>query len=88
MLNYWYVWPIGISIWLAIGWAAFAWFESRALKHDARRDQITLSMFCYTIGSKFPLSILIAGIIIGGFIFGLGTHFLWHWCPPGSISAG
>ena len=24
----------------------------------------------------------------GLFIGGLGVHFFWHWCPPGSISAG
>lgn len=87
-MNYWFVWPIGIAIWFALGWSAFAWFESRALAHGARKDQITLSMFCYTVGSKFPLSILLAGLVIGGFVVGLGVHFFWHWCPPGSVSAG
>jgi hypothetical protein len=87
-MNYWLVWPIGITIWVALGWAAFAYFEAKALRHDARNDQITLSMFCYTIGSKFPLSILLAGLFIGLFIGALGVHFLWHWCPSGSISAG
>jgi hypothetical protein len=87
-MNYWLVWPIGIALWLALGWAAFAWFESRALCHGARKDQVTLSFFVYTIGSKFPLSILLAGLMIGSFIGGLGVHFFWHWCPPGSISAG
>jgi len=87
-MNYWLVWPVGIVIWLALGWAVFTYFEAKALRHDARKDQITLSMFCYTIGSKFPLSILLAGLFIGFFIGALGVHFLWHWCPPGSISAG
>lgn len=87
-MNYWLVWPIGIGIWLIVGWAAFAWFEGRALRHDARKNQVTLSMFLYTIGSKFPLSIFIAGLLIGLFIGGLATHLEWHWCPPGSVDGG
>jgi hypothetical protein len=87
-MNYCFVWPVGIAIWLGLEWAAVAWFESRALKHDARKDQITLSMFMYTIGSKFPLSLLLAGLFIGLFFGILFTHVAWHWCPPGSISAG
>lgn len=87
-MNYWVVWPVGITLWLALGWGAFAVFEGRALRHDHRADQVTLSMWCYTIGSKFPLSILLAGFLLGAFFGGLGVHFFWHWCPPGSISAG
>lgn len=87
-MSYWIVWPLGIALWLALGWAAFAWFEGRALRHDARKDQITLSMFMFTIGSKFPLSILMLGLLIGLFIGGLGVHFYWHWCPEGSVSEG
>lgn len=87
-MSYWLVWPTGIVVWLAAGWGVFAYFEAKALQHDARKDQITLSMFLYTIGSKFPLSILMAGMAIGFFCGVLGTHLLWHWCPPGSISGG
>lgn len=87
-MSYWLVWPLGIALWLALGWIAFAWFESRALAHDARKDQITLSFFLYTIGSKFPLSILLVGFLVGLFFGILGTHVLWHYCPPGSISGG
>ena len=87
-MSYWFIWPIGIVIWLALGWGAFAWFESKALRHDARKDQITLSFFLYTIGSKFPLAIFLGGLLIGLFIGILATHLEWHWCPPGSISAG
>jgi hypothetical protein len=87
-MSYWIVWPVGIALWLALGWAAFAWFESRALKHGARKDQITLSMFVYTIGSKFPLSIFLLGLMVGLFWGGLAVHFYFHWCPPGSISGG
>ena len=58
----------------------FAIFET--LRHDARFN--TLSMFIYTIGSKFPLSIWFMGIFCGG----LAVHFFWHWCPQGSVSAG
>lgn len=87
-MSYWFVWPVGIAIWFAAGWAAFAVFEAKALKHGARKDQVTLSFFLYTIGSKFPLSILIAGLAIGFFLGGLGVHVLWHFCPPGSVSGG
>lgn len=87
-MSYWFVWPAGIAIWLVIGWAAFAWFESRALKHGARKDQITLSFFMYTMGTKFPLSIFLLGLLVGLFVGGLSVHFYWHFCPPGSVSSG
>ena len=87
-MSYWLIWPVGIVIWLVLGWAAFAYFESHALRHDARKDQITLSFFLYTIGSKFPLSIFIGGLFVGLFWGILATHLLWHWTPAGSISAG
>lgn len=87
-MNFWIVWPAGIATWLALGWAAFAYFEGRALRHGARKNEITLSFFLYTIGSKFPLSILAAGLLIGLFIGALGVHVLWHWCPAGSVSGG
>ena len=45
VMSYWIVWPAGIVLWLIIGWAAFAYFEAKAMRHDARKDQITLSMF-------------------------------------------
>lgn len=88
MGNYWFVWPVGVAMWLALGWIAFAVFEAKALNHSARKNQITLSMFVYTIGSKFPLSIFLLGLAVGFFWGALGTHFFWHWCPPGSVSAG
>ena len=87
-MNYWFIWPLGITIWLAIGLAAFAYFEAKALRPNAPPDHPTLSFFVYTVASKFPLSILLAGLLIGLFIGGLGVHFLWHWCPPGSVSTG
>lgn len=87
-MSYWIVWPVGIVIWLAIGWAAFALIEAKALRHDARKDQITLSMFCYTIGSKFPLSIFLGGLFVGLFWGILATHLFWHWLPAGALSAG
>jgi hypothetical protein len=87
-MSYWLVWPVGIFIWMAVGLALFAVFEAKALKHGARANQITLSMFVYTVGSKFPLSILIGGLMVGLSIGILSTHFFWHWCPPGSVSSG
>lgn len=87
-MNYWFVWPVGITIWLISGWSAFAYFEAHALNHNARKDQITLSMFCYTIGSKFPLSIFFGGLFVGLFWGILATHLFWHWLPPGAVSGG
>jgi hypothetical protein len=87
-VSYWVVWPTVIISWLVLGWAAFALLETRALKHAHRKDQVTLSFFLYTIGAKFPLSIFLAGLLIGLFFGSLATHVLWHWCPAGSISAG
>lgn len=87
-MDYWYIWSIGIVLWLALGWAEFGVLEGRALSAKATKNQITLSMFVYTIFTKFPLSVMIAGLGIGYFAGVLSTHFLWHWCPPGSISAG
>jgi hypothetical protein len=87
-MNYWFVWPVGIAVWLIVGWSLFAYFEAKALRPQHTPNQVTLSFFVYTVASKFPLSILLAGLMVGLFIGGLGVHFLWHWCPPGSISAG
>lgn len=88
MTDYWYVWPIGIAVWLVIGWCFFALFEARALSKSAQKNEITLSMFCYTVFTKFPLALLLVGFTCGMFFGGLGVHFLWHWCPSGSISGG
>jgi uncharacterized membrane protein len=86
-MSYWILWPVGIVLWLALGWAEFAYLEKRGLM-PTRKNQITLSLFCYTVASKFPLSVFWAGLMIGLFFGTLSTHFLWHWCPPGSTSAG
>lgn len=60
----------------------FAFFEARAFRHPDRQN--TLSHWIYTIGSKWPLSIWLMGMLAGG----LAVHFFWHWCPVGSISGG
>jgi len=86
--DYWYVWPIGITVWLIVGWSFFAYFEYQALKKNPAKNQITLSMFCYTVFNKFPLAILLVGFVCGMFFGGLGVHFLWHWCPANSLSVG
>jgi hypothetical protein len=87
-MSYNLVWPIGIGIWLILGWSAFAFFEARAIRHKDRAGYLTLSMWCYTLGAKFPLSIFLAGLLLGLFWGGLAVHVLWHWCPPGSTSLG
>lgn len=79
-------WFIGIAIWLLVGWALFAFYERRAFKKGGKLH--SLSRAVYDLGEKWPLSILIFGLLIGLFTGGLGVHFYWHWCPPGSISTG
>jgi uncharacterized membrane protein len=87
--NYWIVWPVGIVLWVLLGWTEFGYLESRALsKKKTDPNQITLSMFIYTISTKFPFAMAFGFMMLGMFIATLMTHFYWHWCPPGSISAG
>lgn len=85
--NYWFVWPIGIAIWLLIGWVDFGYFEWHALK-DNDPNEPTLSFFVYTVSSKYPLAMAWGCILFGAFWGSLLTHFYWHWCPPGSVSEG
>jgi hypothetical protein len=87
-MNYWYVWPIGIVLWLALGWCEFGVIEGRALSAKAGPKQITLSMFIYTVATKFPLAAIIGASAVAFFFGILYTHFFWHWCPPGSVSTG
>jgi len=49
--------------------AFFAIFEARGFRHPERQN--TLSHAVYTIGSKWPLSIFIMGMFVGG----LAVHF-------------
>lgn len=73
-------WTLINGAWLA----AFAFFEYRALAHGNDPHRVTLSRYVYTIGSRFPLSIFLLGMVVGG----LAVHFFWHWCPPGAILGG
>lgn len=88
MMNYWILWPVGILFWLILGWTEFGWIEGRALSAKAGPKQITLSMFVYTVSTKFPLAMALGCMFLGLFWGLLLTHFLWHWCPPGSLSSG
>jgi hypothetical protein len=87
-MNYWYVWPIGVVLWIALGWVEFGVVEASALKAKAGSNKITLSMFIYTVSTKFPLAMALGCMFVGLFFGILFTHFYWHWCPPGSISEG
>lgn len=68
MNTIWVLW------WLAIV-ASFTILEARAIRHPDRQN--TLSRFMWEIGQKFPLSLVIWGLLIGG----LSVHFFWNWCP-------
>lgn len=70
--------------WMWILWAlvlviSFALIESYALKHSAR--QWTLSRCCAWLGTQWPLTLFIAGIICGG----LAVHF---WGSSWNCSGG
>ncbi len=64
-------WIIGITI----GLLWFAYFEHRAFAYPDRQN--TLSRFIWTVGQKWPLSLVLWGMLIGG----LSVHFFWNWCP-------
>lgn len=87
-MNLWLIWPLGISIWLAVGWAAFALFEYLGIKHNDTAGYVTLSYFVYTITQKMPALIFVIGAAVGFFWGALAIHFWAHWCPPGSVSEG
>lgn len=84
----WVIWPVGITIWLILGWVVFAIFEALGIKHNNTAGYITLSYFVYRVTKAWQPSIFLMGLIIGLFDGGLAVHFWWHWCPPGSVSTG
>jgi hypothetical protein len=81
----------GVLVWL-LWWAwvlvsvfgTFAIFETLALQTGG----LSLSMFTWQLGAKFPLAIFAFGLVIGLLVGGLAVHFYWHWLPPGAVSSG
>lgn len=67
--------------WLGFLIASFAVGETYALQTGKIPS---LSMFTWRVFQKWPLIAVVFGMLFGG----LAVHFFWHWCPPGSISAG
>jgi uncharacterized integral membrane protein len=55
----------------------FGVFEARALRHPENSDRVTLSRYIWTLGQKWPLTLVLWGLIVGG----LSVHFFWNWCP-------
>lgn len=74
-----WLWLVWFAAWSLLAIGSFIALEAFAFKHPDRQN--TLSRAVYLLGSKFPLSILIFGFVLGALIFGLGVHFFWHWCP-------
>lgn len=62
-------------VWLAAIVASFAVFEGYALRHHDRKG--TLSWFMWNLGQRWPLSLVLFGMLFGG----LAVHFYWQWCP-------
>ncbi len=73
-------WTLVNAAWLT----AFAFFEARALRHPENANRVTLSRYVWTIGQKWPLSLVLWGLVIGG----LSVHFFWNWCPALGSSNG
>ena len=69
-------------VFILIGIVLFVLLEGRAFRHPER--QHTLSRFVSTLGAKFPLSIAIFGMIIGGLL----VHFFWGWSSNPIITGG
>lgn len=64
----WVLWLLALII-------SFAVLEGYAFKHPERSN--TLSRFVWSVGQKWPLSLVLFGMIFGG----LAVHFYWNWCP-------
>lgn len=62
-------------IWLFLFAGSFAVLERYAFNHPAREN--TLSRFIWSLGQKWPLTLVLWGMLIGG----LSVHFFWNWCP-------
>lgn len=62
-------------IWLLVIVISFMILEAYAFKHPDREN--TLSRFVWSVGQKFPLSLVMFGMLFGG----LSVHFYWNWCP-------
>ena len=62
-------------IWIAAILISFAVLERYAFDHPNRAN--TLSRFIWEIGQRWPLSLVIYGMVFGG----LAVHFYWNWCP-------
>lgn len=62
-------------IWLLVIVVSFTVLEAYAFKHPEREN--TLSRFVWTVGQKWPLSLVLWGMLIGG----LSVHFYWNWNP-------
>lgn len=71
-------WIIGVTVAVLY----FAVFEYLGFKYPTRFN--TLSHAVYEVGYHWTFAVF----LMGGFSFGLATHFFWHYCPAGSISGG
>lgn len=68
MNTVWIIWILAILV-------SFTVLEARAFKHPEKQN--TLSRFIWSMGQKFPLSLVVWGMLIGG----LSVHFYWNWNP-------
>jgi hypothetical protein len=62
-------------IWLLLVVLSFTVLEAYSFRHPERMN--TLSRFIWNIGQKWPLSLVLYGMLFGG----LAVHFFWNWCP-------
>ena len=72
----------GYLTWTLYLFAVLAFFA--ILEYRGWRSGNTLSRYVATIGQKWPLSIFLWGLLVGG----LAVHFFWHWGCDISLQGG
>ncbi|HUZ74909.1 MAG TPA: hypothetical protein VMU87_18135 [Stellaceae bacterium] len=69
------------ALWLGLAILSFAALETVAFRTGRWPS---LSLATWRVFQAFPLIAVVFGMVFGA----LAVHFFWHWCPPGSMSAG
>ena len=72
----WVIWGFCMVLIVA---GSFTFLEARAFKHPEQMNTLSRSM--WTLGQKWPLSLVLWGLTWGMLVGGLSVHFYWNWCP-------
>jgi hypothetical protein len=74
-----WIWPalisaVGVIILIGLACETYALLTGKT----------TFSRYIWNTYKDDPWALFIAGIVIGGIVGTLATHFFWHWCPEGA----